>query len=80
MPDEMIGKRWKELLTRIKELKDKYLNDLSYDERLFLNTLEKRLNDWKGTTFVTVAQMNKLTRLEQDMEASRFTTFKPYKR
>lgn len=80
MAEEMIGKRWKELLTRVKELKKNHNDKLAAEDREFLNTVEKRLEEWKGNAFMTVAQMNKITRLEQDMDASQFTSFKPYKR
>lgn len=70
--DELIGDRAEETLGRVRVLLEGDRDGMSSWMESFLVGLEEKLETWGTRAFVNAAQLNRLSDIEQRVEARRF--------
>lgn len=62
MRDSPIGDRWKELFERADRLIEEHDRTLTDSDRSFLDDIRERLASYRERTWLSAAQLNRLTR------------------
>lgn len=72
---DMIGSRHAEMQKRIEKLIADHRHEMENAELNFLEEMWDKLKTYGQSTFMTVPQMNKVTRMEADLARAKFNRY-----